>query len=168
MALPTRDNVQTLDYSLGAQPAVVLEAKSLASGTLDYSLQAQPVFGLAPSGGGPTYSLTASYGSYSVTGQTATVSLDRVLTASYGAYSLTGQSATLTYAGAYVITAQSGSYSLTGQSATLLMGRLLSAQNGVYSVAGQAADIVVGGTPTPTVIQEYFIEIRSFTERRRF
>lgn len=49
MPLPTRDQVQTTDYSLRAQPAVFLEAKSLSSATLDYSEQAQPVYGLAPS-----------------------------------------------------------------------------------------------------------------------
>lgn len=49
MTLPTRNSVETLDLSLEAQPAVVIEAKSLSSGTLDYSLYAQPVYGL-PSG----------------------------------------------------------------------------------------------------------------------
>lgn len=47
MALPTRTQVQTTDYSLQAQPAVYLEAKSLSSGTLDYSEYAQPVYGLS-------------------------------------------------------------------------------------------------------------------------
>lgn len=68
---------------------------------------------------------------------------------------------------AYTLTAQQGSYSVNGQDATLSLGRLLLAQNGVYSVAGQAADITFGGA-TPTAAQEFFIEIRSFTERRRF
>lgn len=49
MALPTRDNVLTLDYSLGGQPAAFIEAKALSpsSATLDYSLEGQPVFGLS-------------------------------------------------------------------------------------------------------------------------
>ena len=68
---------------------------------------------------------------------------------------------------AYTLTALQGSYSLSGQPVTLSLGRLLLAQNGVYSVAGQAAEITFGGV-TPTVAQEFFIEIRSFTERRRF
>ncbi len=50
MALPSRNNVETLDYSLNAQPAIVLEAKLLSSGTLDYSLQAQPIYGLSSAG----------------------------------------------------------------------------------------------------------------------
>ena len=54
MALPTRSEVLTLDYTGYAQPAAYIEAKALspASSTLDYTLQAQPVFGLTD--GGPT------------------------------------------------------------------------------------------------------------------
>ena len=58
MALPTRSNVETLDFSGYGQPAAYLEAKSLSSGTLDYSLQAQPVFGL-PAATTPGYSLSS-------------------------------------------------------------------------------------------------------------
>jgi hypothetical protein len=49
MPLPTRANVETLDYTLGAQPAALLEAKALSptSYTLDYTLAAQPAVGLA-------------------------------------------------------------------------------------------------------------------------
>lgn len=124
MPLPTRANVQTLDYTLGAQPAAVLEAKALSpsSATLDYTLAAQPAVGLL-SGVAPTN---------------------------------------------YFITAFNGTYSVTGQSSNISFGRLLSAQNGVYSVAGQTVDISVGIPPTPITAIEYFVEIRSFTERRRF
>jgi len=68
----------------------------------------------------------------------------------------------------YTITAVNGTYLVSGQNATLSFGRLLSAQNGVYSVAGQAVDISVGAPPAPTLGIELFVEIRSFTERRRF
>lgn len=78
------------------------------------------------------------------------------------AFGLPGAAAT-----GYTITAVNGTYLVSGQTATLSFGRLLSAQNGVYSVAGQAAEITFGGA-TPTTAQEFFIEIRSFTERRRF
>lgn len=49
MALPTRANVETLDFSGYGQPAAYLEAKALSpsSYTLDYSGFAQPVIGLA-------------------------------------------------------------------------------------------------------------------------
>jgi hypothetical protein len=68
----------------------------------------------------------------------------------------------------YSITAFNGTYSVTGQSTSISFGRLLSPQNGVYSVAGQTVDISVGIPPTPITAIEYFVEIRSFTERRRF
>jgi len=68
----------------------------------------------------------------------------------------------------FTITAVNGTYLVSGQNATLSFGRLLSAQNGVYSVAGQAVDISVGAPPAPTLGIELFVEIRSFTERRRF
>jgi len=95
----------------------------------------------APAG---SYTITALNGSYTVSGQTATVSRSRSLDAS------------------------SGSYGVTGQSATVSFGRLLSAQNGVYSVAGQVVDISVGIPPTPITATDLLIELRSFTERRRF
>jgi hypothetical protein len=95
----------------------------------------------APAG---SYTITALNGSYTVSGQTATVSRSRSLDAS------------------------SGSYSVTGQSIDVSFGRLLSAQNGVYSVAGQVVDISVGIPPTPITATDLLIELRSFTERRRF
>jgi hypothetical protein len=54
MPLPTRSNVETLDYSGAGQPAAYLEAKTLtpSSYTLDYSGYAQPVVGL-PAGTPP-------------------------------------------------------------------------------------------------------------------
>ena len=68
----------------------------------------------------------------------------------------------------FALTGLNGSYTVTGQSASISFGRLLSVQNGVYSVAGQTVDISVGIPPTPITAIEYFVEIRSFTERRRF
>lgn len=144
MALPTRSDVQTLDFSGYGQPAAYLEAKTLSpsSYTLDYSGYAQPVVGLASTAAG--YSITASNGSYSLSGQTATLVKTRVLSA------------------------QAGSYSISGQIAALSLSRLISAQNGVYSVAGNTANIVYSGGPTPVTELDIFVEIRSFTERRRF
>ena len=88
------------------------------------------------------YTITATAGSYVVSGQTSSLYRSKFLTASYGVYTT------------------------AGQTVGVAIGRLLSAQNGVYSVAGQAADITKGGSPTS--LQEYFVVIRSFTERRRF
>jgi hypothetical protein len=143
------------------------------------------IFTAPPTG---AYSITALNGSYTVSGQTATISRNRALTASNGNYSITGQNASLDFGrvlaasnGNYVVTGQSatlvrgrvltasnGSYGVTGQSATVSFGRLLSAQNGVYSVTGQVVDISVGIPPTPVTAIDLFAELRSFTERRRF
>lgn len=90
--------------------------------------------------------LTASAGSYAVTGQSATLVKGRVLTAQAGSYSLTGQSANIDYAAVtgYTLTAQAGSYSLTGQSAGINVGKVLAAQAGSYSLTGQSADVAIG------------------------
>jgi len=88
------------------------------------------------------------------------------LTALNGTYAVTGQAATLTVN--RVLMATSGMYAVTGRAATIAVGRLLSAGYGVYSIAGYPATISYVGPPTPTTTTEYFIEIRSFTERRRF
>lgn len=142
MALPTRSDVQTLDFSGYGQPSAYLEAKALSpsSGTLGYSLQAQPVFGL-PSAVTPGYTITALRGVYAVTGYTTNITRTRLLTA------------------------QSGTYALAGQDASVNIDRLILAQNGVYSTSGQSVDITYGGSIAGA---QLFVEIRSFTERRRF
>ncbi len=90
--------------------------------------------------------LTASAGSYSLSGQSATLVKGRVLTAQAGSYSVTGQSADIDYAAVtgYTLTAQAGSYSLTGQGAGVNVGKVLTAQAGAYSFTGQGADIAIG------------------------
>lgn len=96
-----------------------------------------------PAAAAGVYELIANNGSYSLTGQSATLTKTYEVTASNGSYSLTGQSADLTWAGAgsYTLTAQAGSYSLTGQSATLLKTNVLTASNGSYSLTGQSATL---------------------------
>ena len=138
------------------------------------------------------YTITAANGTYAVTGQSVSIFRSKLITASNGTYAVTGQSAVITYStnvnyalsalnGTYAVTGQSvginrsklitasnGTYAVTGQNITVLFSRLLSAQNGVYSVTGQPVSIVASGAPIPVAAIEYFIEIRSFTERRRF
>lgn len=71
--------------------------------------------------------------------------------------------------GSYVLAADGGVYSFSGNNAGLIATRVLSADGGVYSYAGNNADLVYsGGPPPPPVVTDiYFIELRSFTERRR-
>lgn len=113
-----------------------------------------------------TRELIALNGSYAITGQTANLAYGRVLTPLNGSYAVTGQTATLQTA--RTITALNGTYVASGQTSDISFGRLLSTQNGVYSVAGQAVDITVGGGPAPVTALEFYVDIRSFTERRRF
>lgn len=76
MALPTRDEVSTLDYSGYGQPAAYLEAASgLSSSTLDYSGYAQPVVGIAVTISGAVVSASISEGGDLSTSDAPTSSL---------------------------------------------------------------------------------------------
>lgn len=127
------------------------------------------------------YTLTAASGTYSISGQPATILKSKLLTAASGSYSIAGQDATITYTapptgytivadyGTYsisgqpasilkgnVLTAGSGSYSISGQDASILKGNVLSAASGSYSIAGQDATITyTGTTPAYTLTADY-------------
>lgn len=96
--------------------------------------------------GGPTnYTLTASGGSYTLAGQSATLKRDRSLTAQGGSYALTGASAVLTKstpAVNYTLTALGGSYAITGQSASINRNRRLTASGGAYAITGQSVTLL--------------------------
>lgn len=88
------------------------------------------------------YSLTAISGSYSYTGVSSTLKVGRILTANAGTYSLIGGSAVLTKATgvvAYTLTADAGSYSYTGGSSVLKVGRTVTANSGSYLLTGETA-----------------------------
>lgn len=87
--------------------------------------------------GGASYSLTAEQGSYTLTGQAATLRASRRLTAAQGTYSHSGQAAVLR--ASRKLAAAQGSYAHTGQAANLRADRRLSAAQGSYSHTGQAA-----------------------------
>lgn len=110
------------------------------------------VFGVG--GGATNYTLTASAGSYSLTGIDATLTytpaaVNYSLTADVGAYALSGVDATLTYtvAGtAYTLSADAGAYSLTGVDATLSYvpgsgAYTLTADTGSYTLNGNDAGL---------------------------
>ncbi len=105
------------------------------------------------------YLTTALNGAYTITGQTANILKSKTISLSYGSYSVTGQSADLVKG--RVLTVDSGSYTITGQSIGLNLGRALTALNGDYSIVGNDATIsyVSNG--------QRYVELRSFTERRR-
>lgn len=83
------------------------------------------------------YTITASGGSYALTGQSAGLKASRKIAAAQGSYALTGQAAALR--AARKIVAAQGSYALTGQAASLRAARMLAAGQGSYAITGQAA-----------------------------
>lgn len=111
--------------------------------------------------GGNAYTLTASAGSFSLSGQAATLKAARTLTCSAGSFALSGQPAGLAVgrkvsaaAGAYTLsgqpsgltvarrlTADAGSFTLSGQSAGLLKGRTLACSAGSFTLSGQVAGL---------------------------
>lgn len=91
------------------------------------------------SGGGPTYTLSAAYGSFTLTGNTASLKASRKITTSAGSYTLTGNTSSLK--ASRKLTGASGSFTLTGQAALLVTARKLVAAQGSYSLSGQASSL---------------------------
>lgn len=91
--------------------------------------------------------LTADQGSYTLTGQAATLSRQVRLTAEQGSYALTGQDADT--APAFKIAADQGSYVLTGQDAATRKGSTLLAGQGAYLLTGQDVTFIA---PAPPVV----------------
>lgn len=109
-----------------------------------------------------TFTLTAEQGTYSLSGQDATLLGTFKVTADQGAYSITGQDATLGQTTISLV-AESGTYAITGQDATLIgpdlsspaplphLGLLggfgvpsITGEQGAYSITGQDATLLVG------------------------
>lgn len=104
-----------------------------------------------------SYTLNASAGSYTLTGQSATLTKSKVLSATSGSYTITGISASITKNNA--LNADAGSFALTGKAATfsyVAPGRyVLTAEYGSYALTGNDASFsyvpvvkqVAGGLP---------------------
>jgi hypothetical protein len=95
------------------------------------------------------YTLTAAAGSYTLSGQTASLKKGSLLTAAAGSYALTGQTATL--ARLLTLTASAGSYAVSGQDASLKKGSLLSAAAGAYTLTGQDVTLTYSGPTSYTL-----------------
>lgn len=94
----------------------------------------------APDTTSGAFTLTAAAGSYSISGQAATLLKSRILTAAAGSYTISGQAASLKVG--YKLTADAGSYSISGQAATILHNSVLTAVAGSYAISGQAAALL--------------------------
>lgn len=111
------------------------------------------------SGGAPVnYDITAQHGTFSLSGQSVTISRNRALSPTHGTFSLSGQNITLLRS--KLVTAQHGTFSLTGQDAMVSRNRALSPLHGSFALAGQDAGI----TYTPvTAGYELIAEHGTFT-----
>lgn len=86
--------------------------------------------------------LNAESGAFTVTGQAATLARQRQLDAQPTSFSYTGQPATLTRT--FAINAASGTFSITGQNATLLENENVAAEFGAFIITGQQAQFYRG------------------------
>jgi hypothetical protein len=110
----------------------------------------------APSGfvqiGDPSstsYTLTASAGSFSMTGIAAGLRYDRLLTAAAGSFTMTGVAASLERS--YTLVAAAGSFGVTGNDAALLYGRAVVAGAGAFTLTGVAAGLLASRVLTAEV-----------------
>jgi hypothetical protein len=88
---------------------------------------------------GPTYTLTASAGSFTETGIAASLKFNRVLASATGSFSLSGKTAILSRS--RIIAASAGAFTLTGNAAALTAQRKLTASVGAFTLTGNAATL---------------------------
>jgi hypothetical protein len=103
-----------------------------------------PAIYLPPASGAVGYTLSAAYGSFTLSGQAANVEFGRIFTLEQGSYTLTGQSVTLSVG--VILAAAQGSFTLTGQSVGFLYSRVMVAAYGDFSLTGQAATLTYSGS----------------------
>lgn len=108
--------------------------------------ESEPEILFYPVASGNAYSLTASSGSFAVTGTAATLKVGRVLAASSGSFAATGAAATLRKG--FTLSASSGSVQITGSAASLKIGRVLQAGSGSVAVTGTAATLSISSNKT--------------------
>lgn len=99
-------------------------------------------------GGSGSYTLTATHGTFTLSGQAVTLTSTAPLTASNGVYTLSGQAVTLRRGRPMVATA--GTYTLTGSDAAIDIQVAVSA--GAYTLTGQAVTLTYtpAGDPVMT------------------
>ncbi len=131
-------------YNLTGQTANTLYTRIMAGGQGTYSLTGVAAL-LVKSG---SFSFVADPGAYTLVGSNALV--DLAMNAAAGTYTLTGQAATVTYAPLSnpTLTANAGTYALTGRASNLLRGVRLTADRGIYSLTGRQAGLLWSGAPT--------------------
>ena len=100
--------------------------------------------------------LTAENGDYLI------AVVQYLFTSQSGTYQISGQSANLLKSN--VLYLRNGAYGISGQSINVTYGHVLVALNGDYSISGNSATI---DYVAQTGVDQPYVELRSFTERRR-
>jgi len=121
--------------------------------------------------GGTAYTMNAESGSYTLTGQAASLLAQRLMKANVGTYMVIGQAAAL-LAGRK-LNASAGSYTQTGAAAKLLAQRLMKATGGAYTQSGAAASLlaqrlmnaepgvyIIKGKFDPVNVMEFLVKIQ--------
>ena len=90
---------------------------------------------------GTAYELTCSAGSYALTGNNTTLTVNRNLSATAGSYTLVGNAATL--AVARYLTADAGAYGFTGSPILVVDGHKMIATSGMYNLTGYDASFTL-------------------------
>jgi len=102
---------------------------------------------------GSGYTLTASAGSYALTGNAANTLYARIMTASAGSYALTGVDALLVKSGSYSFNAEPGSYTLVGSNA--LVDLSMNAEVGSYALTGRDATLTYSPLNNRTLTADF-------------
>lgn len=89
---------------------------------------------------GPTYTITAASGSFSLTGNAAALRADRKLAVSAGSFSLAGNSAAVTAQRKLAVAV--GTFALTGNNAALTLNRKLVTASGSFAITGSSAGLI--------------------------
>lgn len=90
-------------------------------------------------------------GAFTLTGNAATLTVQRRLAAAVGAFTLTGIDAGLTYSGGgYTLTAEPGAFTLTGVATGLRAARVLTGGLGAFTLTGLDATLTKAGAYTLT------------------
>ena len=87
------------------------------------------------------YKLTCSAGSYALSGNNATLTVNRKISAATGSYALAGNAATL--AVARYLTADAGAYGFTGSPILVVDGHKMIASSGTYNLTGYDANFTL-------------------------
>lgn len=140
---PTSANVEVYLTILIPRALSAAQVKQLSDNPYQVFQSPQRLLVASTTPAGAT--LTAAQGSYTITGNAATLRVARKLAAAAGAYTLTGNPIVMRVARRLI--AAKGTYSITGNPANLVKSaagmRTLSATGGSYTITGSAATLRV-------------------------